>query len=84
LIETTPGAIGRVTCPKVESLRAVDAGREASLNLDLSPELDNLSRRHAKKAAERSALRRRKANSVSRQTHIPGTSALGMMVSRPM
>jgi len=37
-----------------------------------------------KKAAERSALRCKKANSVSRQTHIPGMSSLGMMVSRPM
>ena len=37
-----------------------------------------------KNAAERSALRCRKANTVSRHTHMPGTSSLGMMVSRPM
>jgi hypothetical protein len=37
-----------------------------------------------KNAAERSALRCRKANSDSRHTHMPGMSSLGMMVSRPM
>ena len=38
----------------------------------------------SKKAAVRSALRCRNANSDSRQTHIPGMSSRGMMVSRPI
>ena len=37
-----------------------------------------------KNAAERSALRCRNANIVSRHTHMPGISSLGIMVSRPM
>jgi len=62
--------------------RTVDVSRGVSLNLDLGAEFDDLSAGTPKKAAERSALRCRKANSVSRHTHIPGTSSLGMMVSR--
>ena len=54
------------------------------LNLDLGAELHHLPRRHAEERGGAFGVALQEGEHVSRHTHMPGMSSLGMMVSRPM
>ena len=54
------------------------------LDFDLDADLDYLGCGNAEISGRALRVALMKANSASRQTHIPGTCAVGMIISRPM